>query len=145
MYVQCVEPNPVTIGGPMKQSNLVIKRYRERNRQVILWRGVLDDEIYPLGQGCIRAADNGWFILEDRTPRRSGELPQNDVKFVVKIRPPVSAADQLPGVVIETMVGSYLQNAAAIRHIVENPLLIKVREESFVQVLNQMAFPYIDF
>lgn len=77
--------------------------------------------------------------------RRSGELPQNDVKFVVKIRPPVSAADQLPGVVIETMVGSYLQNAAAIRHIVENPLLIKVREESFVQVLNQMAFPYIDF
>lgn len=137
MYVQLLEPNPVTIGGPMKQTNLVMKRYRERNRHVILWRGVLDDELYPLRAGYIRAADNGWFILEDRTPMGSDQ-PKNDVKFVVKIRPPVSTTDHLPGVIIETMVGSFLQNAAAIRNVVEDGLLLKAREDDFVEVLNEM-------
>lgn len=128
LYIQSFKPHPTA--GATKQSNMVFKRYRQKKRDIILWRCVVEDELYPLQEGNIRSTDNGWMILEDRTPLKGA--PKVDVRFVVKIRPPMaSTRQQSPGVVIETLVGSFMQNAAEIRHVVESKQLLKAQAEVF--------------
>lgn len=115
VYVQVLGNEVVKFGGPKTQSNLVMKRYRERKRDVFVWRGILEDEKFPLIDDNMRCANTGWFVIENQTTCL-------DVKVILRIRPPTvnSTRNQPPGIVIESMVTSALQITDQFRLMIES-------------------------
>ena len=129
VYVQALCSGVVKYGGAIKQSNLVMKRYRETTRDVFVWRGVFEDEKYPLLDDNMRCADTGWFVIENQT---DGKEPLADVKLILRVRPPIADTTEHlpPGVVIESMVSSALKGAEHFRYIIEHEVKQSLIQEN---------------
>ncbi|KDO23306.1 hypothetical protein SPRG_11620 [Saprolegnia parasitica CBS 223.65] len=76
-----------TLGSSVR--NVIVKRYMEANRFVLVWRSVEDDELFPFEDGRDVAREVGWMLLE---PCESGFL----FKVFTKLQPFTSGHDCSP-------------------------------------------------
>lgn len=136
IYVEALCDAVMKYGGSLKQSNLVMKRYREKNRDIIIWRGILQDDKNPLVDGSMRCADSGWFVIEDHSNRKTDQV-ETDLKLVLRVRPPIpsSKKDEPVGVVIEAIVGTVLENSARIAGLIQKEVEETVRASQLMQTL----------
>lgn len=105
-YVQLISATCVAFGGSLKESNLLMKRYRQKTKTILLWRSVIEDELYPLTPGHLRCADSVWFVIENRPKNQAA------VKVILKIRPPLGACGNQPvGIVSEMIIQSVVANS----------------------------------
>ncbi|ETV82821.1 hypothetical protein H257_04601 [Aphanomyces astaci] len=73
------------------ESRLLIKRYVEPSRQIVVWRNIIEDALLPLDASALTFHGSGWAMVEHDT---AGTI----VKFFTEISTPLTHATSSPSV-----------------------------------------------
>lgn len=118
-------------GEALVHVNLLLKKFVEGDRVVILWRSMGVSEGSLLGARRIRISESGWTIIRELNPSPttsppSDSSPRSIIQSVIRAAPEIQHSvegQQHAGVLTDLIIGSYHQNMKVIFQQIENLLM----------------------
>jgi len=88
---------------PILESTSVCKRFIKKSEAVIVYRCILDDELYPTPTGYLKHDEDGYIVITEDIV--NNQLVST-VKFLAKLRFPFHSFDAPNGLLTDVMMSS---------------------------------------